>query len=100
MTDPATRLLAAEADAALARERLSNTVGQLQDRLDPHLLAREAQAAGAAAGRAAVEGARRNPGAVAGAVATVGLFIARHRLFGLWRHRRASKPLPAQPKKD
>lgn len=100
MTDPATRLLAAEADAALARERLSTTVGQLQARLDPQLLARDAQAVGTAAGLAAIDGARRNPGAVAGAVAAIGLFLARHRIGAFRRHRKASKPLPAQPKKD
>lgn len=100
MSDPVTRLSAAEAEAALARERLNATLGQLQERLDPQLLAREAQAAGTAAGRAAIDGARRNPGVVAGAVAAVGLLLARHRISGFWRHRKASKPLPAQPKKD
>lgn len=100
MTDPATTLAAAQADAALARERLSGTVSQLQERLDPQLLVREAQAVGTAAGRAAVDGARRNPGTVAGAVAAVGLLLVRHRIIGFWRHRKASKPVPAQPRKD
>ncbi|SFP63645.1 DUF3618 domain-containing protein [Sphingomonas rubra] len=100
MTDPAATLLSAEAEAALARERLSGTVTQLQERLDPQLLVREAQAVGTAAGRAAVEGARRNPGAVTGAIAAIGLLLARHRIIGFWRHRKASRPVPAQPRKD
>lgn len=100
MTDPAGRLLAAKADAELARERLSDTVGQLQERLDPQLLVREAQTVGTAAGLAALDGARRNPRAIAGVVAAIGLFLARHRIGAVRRHRKASKPLPAQPKKD
>ena len=100
MTDPAAALLAAEADAALARERISGTVAQLQERLAPQLLLREAQLAGTAAGRTAVDGARRNPGAVAGAIAVVGLLLARRRISRFWRHRKASRPLPAQPRKD
>jgi hypothetical protein len=98
VTTPAIRLKAAEAEAAAARERLSGTVSALQNRLDPSLLADEAKAAGTAATLAAVDGARRNPAAVAGIVGALGLFIARHRLVARWRHRKASKPLPAQPR--
>lgn len=100
MTDPAANLLAAEAEAVLARERLSGTVARLQERLDPQLLVEEARVAGIAAGRTAVDRARRNPGAVAGAVATIALFLGRHRISRIWRHRKASRPMPAQPRKD
>lgn len=100
MSTPAARLLAAETDAALARERLSGTVADLQDRLDPTVLAEDAKAAGAAATQAAVDGARRNPGAVAGAVGALALFLARHRIAAHWRSRKARKPVPAQPRKD
>lgn len=42
MTDPATRLLDAEAEAAAARERLSGTLRKLQVRLNPRDLAKQA----------------------------------------------------------
>ena len=98
MTTPAARLHAAEADAAAARERLSGTVAAIQERLDPAVLADEAKAAGTAATLAAVDGARRNPAAIAGLVGALGLFLARHRITTRWRHRKASKPVPAQPR--
>lgn len=94
--DPKQDLFTAEADAALARQRLSGTVAQLQARLDPKLLAEEAKDAGFSAARAGVDGARRNPGIIAGAVAATGLFLARHRIARLFR--RKPKPLPAQPR--
>ena len=42
MTDPATRLMDAEAEAAAARERLSGTLRKLQVRLNPRDLAKQA----------------------------------------------------------
>lgn len=95
MTDPAHNLAEAELRAAAARDRLSGTVAQLQERLDPKLLAREAKDAGTAAALAGVDHARRNPGVVAGAVGLTGLLLARHRIARLFR--RKPRRVPAAP---
>lgn len=96
MTDPTHDLAAAELRAAAARDRLSGTVAQLQARLDPKLLAREAKEAGTAAALDAVDRARRNPGVVAGAVGATTLLLARHRLAKLF-FRRKPRRVPAAP---
>lgn len=106
--DPAHRLIDAERDAAQARERLSTTVSQLQARLDPKLLAREAKDAGTALAReakdagtaaalAGVEQARRNPAAVAAAAGVAMLLLSIRPIRAALRRRRASRPVPAQP---
>ncbi|MBB4152956.1 hypothetical protein GGQ80_000844 [Sphingomonas jinjuensis] len=86
--DPHQRLAEAEARAIAAREQLTGTLNQLQERLNPKLLAeraaREAADAGSKAARVGVETARRNPGAVAGLSAVAGLFLARHRIADLF----------------
>lgn len=86
--DPHQRLVEAEAQAVAAREQLTATLNQLQERLNPKLLAeraaREAADAGSKAARVGVETARRNPGAVAGLSAAAGLFLARHRIADLF----------------
>ena len=91
MSDPVSRLAAAEAQAALARERLHFSLGALQARLEPKRLAREARRglsdAGLAATQRTADAARRNPGALAGLVAVAGLFLGRHRIAGLFRRR-------------
>lgn len=94
--DPKQDLFTAEAEAEQARQRLSGTVAQLQARLDPKLLAGDAKEAGLSVARAGADGARRNPGIIAGAVAATGLFLARHRIARLFR--RKPKPLPARPR--
>ena len=97
MSDPTKLdLAAAELQAAEARQRLSGTVSQLQARLDPKLLAEDARQAGLMAARAGVDGARRNPGLVAGAVATAGLLLARHRIFALFTRRKPNPPPPPE----
>ena len=66
-------------EAALARQRVMMTIGQLQDRLNPRRLAlnasRDVADVGTAALNASVETVRRNPGPAAGA-ADFGLFYA------------------------
>jgi len=98
MSGPRTDLAVAEAEAAAARLRLSGTVSDLQARLNPSLLAEEAKQAGLTAVNAGMDGARRNPGVVAAAVAATGLLFARHRIAGVFRRRRARKPVPAAPR--
>ena len=86
------KVAAAEIEAALARQRVMMTVGQLQDRLNPRRLAlnasRDVADAGTAALTASVETVKRNPGPAAGAAAVAGLFLARHRIVGLFRRGR------------
>lgn len=91
--DPATRLALAEAEAAIARERVSRTLGKLQARLNPRVLARQAAREvtdkGGAAAQAGIDTARRNPGVLAGGTALAGLFLARHRIAALFRRGRS-----------
>lgn len=95
--DAATRLAEAEAQAAVARERLSATLGRLQAKLNPRTLAlqaaRDVADRGGAAAQAGLDTAARNPGAVAGFTAVAGLFLARHRIAALFRR----KPKPHKP---
>lgn len=97
MTDPAARLVQAELEATVARERLSSTLALLQARLHPRRLARKAirevADKGSVAAAAGVDGARRNPATVAGVTALAGLFFARHRIADLVRGRGRDKPI-------
>ena len=94
--DPTLHLADAEAEAAAARERLSSTLGKLQVKLNPRDLAlqaaRDVADKSAAAAQASLNTAVRNPGAVAGATAAAGLFLARHRIIGLFRRKPKHKP--------
>lgn len=94
--EPVRHLADAEAQAAAARERLSNTVGQLQARLDPKLLAREAKEAGLQAVHTGVDNARRNPGVVAGATGLLGLFLICKPLCRMIRRRPKNNDIPAK----
>lgn len=91
---PAHQRAEAEAQAKLARDRLSATIAELQDRLNPRTLAlgaaRDAQEAGERAARVGADTVRRNPGTATGLVALAGLFLARHRIAALFR----AKPKP------
>lgn len=86
----ATDIVAAEARAAAAKQRLTSTVGELQDRLAPQALAQEAKDTLSDAARKAldtgVETARANPAAVMGGGALIALFLARKRLWSLVHH--------------
>ncbi len=79
----------AEAEVELARVRASSTLHELQDRLAPRVLARnaarEAQNAGEKAARMGADTLRRNPATFTGLVAAAGLFLARHRIAALFR---------------
>lgn len=92
--DPAKRIAAAERDAAMAKERLTRTVAQLQDKLSPKQIARRAMSDATDRGNAAVDTARRNPGATAGLVAVAGLFLARRRIASLFRRKRSTTVKP------
>lgn len=95
----------AEARVTDARQRLNGTLGALQARLDPRTVARDAvdniAEGGARALDAGVAAVKRNPAAIAGAVAVVAAVLARHRI-GAWlagaraKRRKARKPARAK----
>ena len=87
MTDHARQIAQAEAEAALARQRLTTTLSTIQARLDPRSRAREVAADLSERARDGVETARQHPGALAGSVAAIGLFLARHRIATLFRRK-------------
>ncbi len=84
-------LAQAELDRDQARARVTQTLGQLQDRLNPKTLARNAARdlteAGSVIADKGAHTLKRNPGTVAGATAVAGLFLARHRIAGLFRRK-------------
>lgn len=97
--DPAADIRDAERREALARERLTDTLHELQAKLNPKALAREGArkvaGAGQSAARNGADAARRNPAPVAGAAAVGVLFLARKRIAGLFR-RKKKLTVPAQ----
>ncbi len=84
-------LTQAEIERDAARARVTQTLGELQDRLNPRTLARNAARdlteAGSVIADKGAHTLKRNPGAVAGATAVAGLFLARHRIAGLFRRK-------------
>lgn len=85
-------IAAAEARAAAAKQRLTSTVGELQERLAPQALAREAVDNISDAGRKALDTgvghARANPKLVLGGAALFVVFLGRRRLWSLIRRKR------------
>ncbi|MEG3164305.1 DUF3618 domain-containing protein [Sphingomonas sp. PB2P19] len=80
-----------ERDRDAARARVARTLGELQERLNPKTLARKAARdlteAGTVLADKSAHTLKRNPGTVAGVTALAGLFLARHRIFGLFRRK-------------
>lgn len=101
--DPAQRIAAAELSAQLARQRLDRTVAALQVKLNPrrvaHRAMRDAADRGGAAAMTGAETVRRNPGTAAGVAALAAVFLARHRIAGLFRRKpgRNKTARPAVP---
>ena len=89
MTDPAQRLLDAQAAATAARARVNVSMAQLQAKLNPKRIAqravRDAADVGSVAAEVSVDTARRYPATLVGLVAAAGLFLARHRIAYLLR---------------
>ena len=75
------RLLAAQANVAEAREALIDTARELQQRLQPKTLAREAwesaKVKGADMAEDAVDAVKRRPVATGGIIAAIAMFLAR-----------------------
>ena len=90
---PAEDLAAAELRAQRARDRLHETVGRLQQRLDPRPRAQKAAREARVVGETAVAIAKEQPaitgGAAAGAALLAGVFLARHRIARLFARPRA-----------
>lgn len=97
MTAPGEEIKAAERRATQARERLSGDLQQLQVRLNPKALAREAARSAAEKGQDAADTglayARANPAPVAGVLAVTGLLLFRKRIARLFRRKHT---VPAQ----
>lgn len=95
-----TDLAAAEARAAIARERLNDTVGALQTQLAPKALALHAKEGAKRGGVRALDAATRNPALLAGAATLLIGFLARKRIASAigdlrgssGKRRRARKP--------
>lgn len=75
------RVIAAQAEVAQAREALIDTARELQQRLQPNTLAREAWESaknkGADMAEDAVDAVRRRPVATGGIIAAIAMFLAR-----------------------
>ncbi len=75
------RILAAQANVAEAREALIDTARELQQRLQPKTLAREAwesaKVKGADMAEEAVDAVKRRPVATGGIIAAIAMFLAR-----------------------
>jgi hypothetical protein len=81
MIDDDPSLAVAAQRSAQARQRLAGTLVEIQARLNPKALAREAaqdlREAGHELAREGIESVKRHPLTVAGALAAIGLFVAR-----------------------
>lgn len=88
-------LIEAEAKARAARDALTATLVEIQSRITPRALAREAldeiRETSIEFGRATVDAARRNPGPFIAAVAAVLALVGRHQLANLFA---AAPPSP------
>ena len=91
-------LIEAEAKARAARDALTATLVEIQSRVTPRALAREAleeiRETGIEFGRATVDAARRNPGPLIAIVAAVFALFGRHQLASLFAATPAASPSP------
>ncbi len=101
MSDAEPDLAAAQARSANARQRLSATLVELQARLKPKALVRDAvqelREAGHELTREGLEMARRHPLTLASIATGVGLFLARRPLRALIETMPEEMPPPASP---
>lgn len=102
MSDNA-QVSAARADAERSRSRLMSTAHQLQERLSPKTLARDAwqgaKEKGADVAEGAVDAVRARPLAATGVVAAITLLLVRHPLMDLaGKLTRKSKKSAKKPK--
>ena len=104
------RVLEAQASVAEAREALIDTAREIQQRLQPKTLAREAwesaKIKGADIAEDAVDAVKRRPVATGGIIAAVAMFLAREpikdgvsRIYGAMTSDEEEAPPPKAPKK-
>ncbi len=97
--DEAPSLAVAEQRSARARQRLAGTLVEIQARLNPKALAREAaqelREAGQELAREGLETVKRHPLTMAGVATAVGLFLARRPLRTLIAKLPDETPPPA-----
>ena len=101
-------IAAARIEVERARGRLMGTAHELQERLSPKVLARDAlqgaKAKGADLAENAVDAARARPVAAGGIVAAITMFLAREPLIGLagsmFKGRKAERKTRAASKAD
>lgn len=92
---PATDIGLAERREAEARARLTASLQLLKARLTPKALARDARLRLTDAASSGAVVAKRNPLPIIGAGVAAGLFLARHRIAGLFRRRRTTPRPPS-----
>ena len=102
MADPAS-LVAARRDADRARERLLRSTHELQARVAPQRLANDALDTARDRGTVAVEtvrdAARRQPGVATAVVLGLLAFVARRRIFRLFKRKPKPPTVPAAPRR-
>lgn len=98
--DPAADIIAAEHREALARARLTASIQLLKARLTPRALARDARLRLTDAASNGAVAAKRNPLPIIGAGVAAGLFLARHRIAGLFRRKQTARPRSSSSSKD
>lgn len=86
--DAALEIKAAERREAEARQRLTASLQLLQARFAPKALVRNAQLRLTDAAANGAHVARRNPLPIIGAGVVAGIFLARRRIFGLFRRKK------------
>jgi ElaB/YqjD/DUF883 family membrane-anchored ribosome-binding protein len=106
MTGDDTDLAAAEQRSHDARKRLAGTLVEIQARLNPKALAREAaqelKETAQEMAREGLEGLKQHPITLAGATAAVGLFLARkplRQLIGTYLDETPDAPASLTPKR-
>lgn len=100
MSDDEPSLAVAQARSDRARQRLAATLVELQARLNPKALAREAahelREAGQELAREGLDTVKRHPLTIAGVATAVGLFLARRPLRSLVTQKTGETPAPDQ----
>lgn len=101
--DEPSSLAAARRDAERARERFLRSTHELQVRVAPQRLAQDAidtaRERGTVAAETVRDAARRQPGMAATVVVGLLAFVARRRIFRLFRRKPKPPKVPAEPRR-
>jgi len=103
MTRPDPSIVAARAEVERTRTRLIDTARELQERINPRTLARDAwegaKEKGAGLAEDAVDAVRKRPLVAGGVIAALALFLGRDPLMDMAAKVLKSKDPPAKPAK-